>query len=152
MKTRKVAEKTLYCLSPEELLQTAEEVLEEVQCENDATFYYQFVLRQLSIFFFPFCWPQHRCSLPDCGENAPEQSKQHSRKHNPEGRTKRNTASTNQLSQGSSSRYSHERNKCCHSNDFLLFAESNVTESAFIIFIWNWLSWSTGRKGFDLNT
>ena len=55
MKTRKVPDKTLYCLSPKELLQTAEEVLEEVQCKNDVTFYYRFVLRQHSIFFFPFC-------------------------------------------------------------------------------------------------
>lgn len=62
MKTRKVAEKTLYCLSTEELLQTAVEVLEEVQCKNDATFYYQSVLRQLSIFFFHFA--DHSIGVP----------------------------------------------------------------------------------------
>ena len=30
VKTKKTVENTLYCLSPEELLQTAEEMLEEV--------------------------------------------------------------------------------------------------------------------------
>lgn len=32
MKTKRITENTLYCLSPEELLQTAEEILEEYQC------------------------------------------------------------------------------------------------------------------------
>ena len=35
MKTKKITENTFYCLSPEELLQTAKEILEEVRILRD---------------------------------------------------------------------------------------------------------------------